>query len=87
MCAARISVVRVDHGLDPKYVLGKVPMFLPSEMFLVIGKVLKDFERLWGFRSTKANIFRPERFASIFAYDQEIFRRRFLGQPGVSCLN
>ena len=46
MCAARISVVTVDHSLDPKYVLGKVPMFMPSEVFLVIVKVLEEYVQL-----------------------------------------
>ena len=30
----RIDVVKVDHRLDPKYVLSTMPMFLPSEMLL-----------------------------------------------------
>ena len=34
----RIDVVKVDHRLDPKYVLSTMPMFLPSEMLLGYGQ-------------------------------------------------
>ena len=81
-CLIRASVVMVDYSLPEPYFIAKHPMFLPSEMFLEVKSWFMIKEILlprWLETSS--------RFASIYAYDQELFKRRFLGEDGVSWLS
>lgn len=76
-CEVRVSVVMVDKSLQEQYFIAETPIFLPAEVFL----------GLLEFKDHVPNqSLRTPRFASIYSYDFELFRQRFLGQPGAAWL-
>lgn len=58
----------IDQSQETPEYVGKIPVFLPSDLSLGRGR--------W-----QDHRFVP-RMASIYAYDENLFRDRFLGPPG-----
>lgn len=65
----RLEVVLRDHSREEPFYIGKLFVFLPSDLTL-------------GFEDPMAS-FLP-RMASIYAYDEKLFEQRFVGPPGVA---
>ena len=80
----RVRTPLEDKTLEERYHMGSWHMFLPSEV--CFGYCIL-WHCTWIHLSLKISGSHIDvRFASIYHYDQRLFRERFLGPPGVSWL-
>ena len=80
----RVRTPLEDKTLEERYHMGSWHMFLPSEV--CFGYCIL-WHCTWIYLSLKISGSHIDvRFASIYHYDQRLFRERFLGPPGVSWL-